>query len=108
MSQIAQVLRQSCSHHPERESVARCPECGHTYCRECITDHAGRVICARCLEELRQAGPRSRNTTAELIKSVLGLGIGALLALIFYYALGWTLLQIPEKFHEAKWFAIDE
>ena len=108
MSQVAQVLRQSCTHHPERESVARCPACGHTYCRECITDHEGRVICARCLEGLRETVTSSRNSVAHFIKGALGFSIGGLLALTFYYALGSMLLKVPEKFHEGKWLTIED
>jgi hypothetical protein len=43
------VAHQRCLHHHEREAVARCPECGHYFCRECITEHDERVICASCL-----------------------------------------------------------
>ena len=30
-----------CLFHPLREAAARCPRCGGTYCRECVTDEEG-------------------------------------------------------------------
>ena len=43
---------QRCFNHAAREAVARCPACGHYFCRECITEHDDRVICAACLRKL--------------------------------------------------------
>src|SRR2546429_9979935 len=50
------LIHQRCFNHALREAAARCPECGHFYCRECITEHEDRVICANCLAKL--AAPR--------------------------------------------------
>jgi hypothetical protein len=43
------LTHQRCYHHQFREAVARCPECGRFFCRECITEHADKVLCASCL-----------------------------------------------------------
>jgi len=43
------LTHQRCHHHQFREAAARCPECGRYFCRECITEHADRVLCASCL-----------------------------------------------------------
>ncbi len=38
-----------CFNHAGREAAARCPGCRRFYCRECVTEHDGRVLCAECL-----------------------------------------------------------
>ena len=43
---------QRCRNHAEREAVARCPGCGHHFCRECVTEHDDRILCAACLRKL--------------------------------------------------------
>lgn len=46
------VARARCRNHADREAVARCPECGNYFCRECIVEYEGRWICKDCLETL--------------------------------------------------------
>ena len=46
------VAARTCKIHPAREAVARCPECSSYYCRECITEHEFRMVCASCLAKL--------------------------------------------------------
>src|SRR5215471_944798 len=46
-------LRNSrCLFHPLREAAARCPHCGGTYCRECVTDEDGQLACPPCLRRM--------------------------------------------------------
>ena len=45
-------FHQRCFNHAGREAVARCPECGQFFCRECITEHEDRVLCSACLKKL--------------------------------------------------------
>ena len=108
MSDVAQVLRKACANHPDRESVGRCPECTHTFCRECITDHEGRVICANCLAMLQTAATERSGVILAFVKGTLGTVVGLLLALAFFYGLGWGLLAIPDSFHKGTWYAIGE
>lgn len=91
--------RLRCFNHPEREAVARCPECGRFFCRECITEHEDRVLCAQCLARQlkpKKAGPRRLGAFFWLIRGVLGLWI----AWIFFYWAAKILLSIPSSFHE--------
>lgn len=108
MSTVAKILRQACTHHPDRESVGRCPECTHTYCRECITEHEGRVICAACLEAQQVKRTERAGGMTKVLKGITGILMGFALAIGFYYLLGWGLLQIPENFHEGRWYIISE
>lgn len=93
-----ELSRKRCFHHPTREAVAVCPECGHYFCRECITEHEDRVICAHCLEAAHSHAPVSRRFTA--VYRVLAFW-GALFFLwLFFYYWGQLLLSLPASFHE--------
>jgi len=99
------LARQRCTHHASREAAARCPECRRYFCRECITEHEDRVICASCLKQLvgKKTGRlhplRSLGTMTCLITGFLTLWL-------CFYALGQMLLAIPTSFHDgAVWGA---
>ena len=61
------IAQERCFNHAFREAVARCPECGRTFCRECISEHDDRVICAFCLKRLSKKAVR-RNRLAGLVR----------------------------------------
>ena len=101
------LIAQRCHHHAEREAVARCPGCGLFYCRECVTEHDDRVICAGCLRKLAAAKQEKRSRFAG-IGRVLLVGIGVMLAWIFFYSMGRLLLLTPTSFHEGTlWQGIE-
>ena len=92
------LSRQRCFHHKAREAVAVCLECGNYFCRECITEHDDRVVCAHCLEASGSRDPVSRKFTA--VYRVFAL-FGALVFLwLFFYYWGQLLLSLPASFHE--------
>jgi hypothetical protein len=90
---------QRCLHHPLREAVARCPECRNTFCRECVTEHEDRVLCAACLKK-SSLQPDARPFRWDRIVRVLPLLMGVVVAWLFFYWLGGVLLAIPSSFHE--------
>ena len=93
------LVHQRCFNHSLREAAARCPECGQFYCRECITEHDDRVLCAACLRRLAHPPLARRRGFLGAVR-VLQLGAGVFLAWLFFYFLGQTLLSIPNSFHE--------
>ena len=96
---MAAVVHQRCFHHSLREAVARCPECRQFYCRECITEHEDRVICAACLKDLARPAARRRfHWTGVLILGECLAGV--LTVWLFFYIAGRSLLAIPDSFHE--------
>ncbi len=97
--------RLRCCHHTHREAVARCPACGRHFCRECITEHEDRVLCAACLSSLALNSTTIRSTLLGLMKSVQFVLGGWLLWLCFYY-LGQLLLSLPSSFHEGTLWQI--
>ena len=96
---MAGLSLQRCFNHSAREAAARCPEFGHCYCRECITEHDDRLICAACLLKLAKV-PFTRRSGFVAVLRVAQAAAGVFILLIFFYALGQTLLSIPSSFHD--------
>ena len=83
-------VNQTCFNHASREAAARCPGCRRFFCRECVTEHDGRVTCGSCLRKAAPvAGKRRRRFTPVL--AIMGL----LTAWFFFYGLGELLVLIP-------------
>ena len=93
------LARQRCVNHEAREAAARCPECGRYYCRECITEHDERVLCAACLKKLVRGRPRMRQRLAPLSRG-LQCFLGLLILWLVFYFLGSVLLSLPASFHD--------
>jgi hypothetical protein len=90
---------QRCFNHALREAAARCPSCGNYFCRECITEHEDRVICAGCLGKLARPPLLQRRGFAGTLRAGQFL-LGLLAAWFFFYLLGESLLSLPNAFHE--------
>ena len=93
------LIHQRCFNHAVREAVARCPECGRFFCRECITEHDDRVICASCLKKVTSPAPVRRTVLARLAR-LAGGTFGLLIAWFFFFLIGAALLKVPASFHE--------
>ncbi len=89
---------QRCFHHPQREAVARCPECARYYCRECIAEHEARVLCSDCLA--RRAAARASGRRERRFGLVLRATVALLLLWFLFYGFGRILLALPTAFHE--------
>ena len=90
-------LRHSrCLFHPLREAAARCPHCGGTFCRECVTDEEGKLACPPCLRRLaRPIVPKASLT--RLFREILaGLTACVCLVALFFGLLHWRT-NTPEQ-----------
>ena len=102
------LTRQRCTIHLEREAAARCPSCERFFCRECVTEHDGRLLCALCLRELFAAAHRPDPARGVWRKKLRAAGragalVGsALLAWLFFHMLGRNLAALPDEFHVDK------
>jgi hypothetical protein len=87
-----------CVQHRDREAVARCPGCGEFFCRECVVEHGGRLLCARCLrrESSAGAGHARRHHFGRILATIIG-GLGLWL---FFLLAGLLLARIPTEVHE--------
>ena len=107
MSTGEALLRERCRNHPAREAVARCPPCQRFYCRECVTEHDDRLVCAACLEKLGASSARRRSGRRVLAAAVEGL-LGLALAFGLFYTAGRFLAEIPTTFNEKPHEAEEE
>jgi len=92
------LLQRRCDNHPQREASARCPECGRYFCRECITEHDDRVLCASCLAKLTA----KKEETLKLWALAPRLGLAFLALVLIYFTamlIGNLLLSVPSHFH---------
>jgi hypothetical protein len=93
------LTRKRCFNHALREAAARCPQCRRFFCRECVTEHDGRMVCAPCLRTLTRPASSKRRVASALLQcaaSALGLSV----ACLFFYYLGRLLLSVETSFHE--------
>jgi hypothetical protein len=90
------LLDRRCFHHPLREAAVQCPSCKRSFCRECVTEHAGRMICVACVAKLTGAVETASPSQARwVLLSVAGI----LVAWLVFYYVGRTLARIPSEFH---------
>lgn len=93
-----------CVRHADREAAARCPVCGQPFCRECVVEHEGRLLCAACLAQLR--APAAAKPPRDLSRLRAGLALAAAVAtlwFLFFYS-GELLGRIPQNVHDATFW----
>jgi hypothetical protein len=93
------LAHQRCFNHAGREAAARCPECKQYFCRECITEHDDRVVCAACLKKLARSSLARRFALGQLFKLAQCV-LGLLIVWYFFFLIGSGLLKLPDSFHE--------
>jgi hypothetical protein len=98
---MAAVVHQRCFHHSLREAVARCPECRQFYCRECITEHEDRVICAACLKKIT-AQVETRRVSFAWAWPLVQFSMGFVIVWFVFYFFGAALLSSPSAYHEGS------
>ncbi len=101
------IIQQRCFNHATREAVARCPECKQFFCRECVTEHDDRVVCASCLKKLTHKPLAQRFGLGRIL--VIGQALfGLILAWYFFFLIGQALLELPDSFHEGTLWQVDQ
>ena len=102
---MSSIALQRCWNHGTREAVARCPECGRSYCRECVVEHEDRIICSSCLAKITAAAAKPAHTWS--FRPVLRFAAvfsGLIITWFIYFSLGRSLLAIPDEWHaETMW-----
>ena len=93
------LTHQRCFNHAGREAAARCPECGRFFCRECVTEHDERVICAACVKKLAGVSFTQRGAFVGVVR-VLQLTVSLLFVWACFHLMGRALLAVPGKFHD--------
>jgi hypothetical protein len=98
---MASLSLEKCLNHSEREAAARCPRCRSNFCRECVSEHQSRILCATCLAASAPESPRQ----SKLARYGLPLGAlaGLAMAWLAFFTAGKGLLLIPPAFHDGTW-----
>lgn len=94
------IAAKKCGRHPAREAVGRCASCNDHFCRECVGEHAGVLLCAACLvRESAAAAPTRRRDWRRVGEWILTAS-AVLLLWVAFYSFGQFLKIIPADVHE--------
>ena len=96
------TIHQRCWNHEAREAVCRCPECGRSFCRECVTEHAARLLCAACLKALTQRAQSRPGRLRRLVPAAMLLG-GILLAWLVFFGAGAAFNLFASRLEQSSW-----
>lgn len=89
-----------CTRHQDREAAAKCVLCGKFFCRECVTEHGGRMLCAQCLRiESAQKSEKKKGWRRLPLRLFLA-SCSFLLLWIVFFGASKLLLTVPSRFHE--------
>jgi hypothetical protein len=92
-------LNQRCWNHEAREAACRCPACGRSYCRECVSEHEGRLLCAACLS-LAVASRKPETGSLGKLAPAGMIATGVLLAWLIYWAAGASLIGLIRRMEQ--------
>ena len=99
----AALLEQRCWNHEGREAVCRCPQCGRSFCRECVTEHEARLLCAACLRGLVRSGASGRGAVGRRLAPALMALAGLLLAWFLFFGAGETMIWLTGQVEQGAW-----
>jgi len=85
-----------CLFHPLREAAARCPHCGGTFCRECVTDEDDKLACPPCLRKMSRPPALKPSAARRFRQALAGAAALACLMALFFWLLSWRV-DTPES-----------
>ena len=98
----AALLQQRCWNHEAREAVCRCPSCGRSFCRECVTEHEDRLLCAACLRNTTHAAA-VRTGRFRRMAPALMTAAGVVLAWAIFFGAAESIITITERSERMSW-----
>lgn len=98
------ALEQRCFHHETREAVCRCPRCRRSFCRECVTEHDDRLVCASCLRDETAGAPAGRRKSGRGAEIAMAVG-GVLLAWAVFLGAAESVMTLTERSERLEWQA---
>ena len=81
-----------CANHDLRPAAGQCVTCSRAFCRECVTEHGDRLICAACLRSLKDVGARKSGWRRSLALPAM-CATALLGSWLFFYCVEITLEQ---------------
>ncbi len=99
---MEQPNQSRCKNHALRGAVAKCMSCLGFFCRECVVEHDGRMLCKHCLDQHRDAGQsvQNRPLLRMLCNSAL-LCVSVLFCYLYFYLIGRSLMSIAQTFYDS-------
>lgn len=82
--------------------MCQCPQCGRSFCRECVTEHESRLLCAACLRHAAQAGAARRGGLRRMAAVGLTLA-GVVLAWAVFFGAAEGLITVTERTERMAW-----
>lgn len=95
-------LHQRCWNHEGREAVCQCPGCSRSFCRECVSEHEARLLCAACLEAESRAGRQRRRGMPGAAIAVLALA-SVLFTWAVFFSLGEAIMSLNARLEQTAW-----
>ena len=94
------IAARKCVRHSGREAIARCPSCHDDFCRECVVEHAGVLLCGFCLARESAKNPTAQRSSGSRAGDWLVTASCVLLLWLVFYGFGQFLKTIPPEVHE--------
>jgi uncharacterized paraquat-inducible protein A len=95
-------FQQRCWNHEGREAVCLCPVCSRSFCRECVSEHESRLLCARCLQTLSEAAKPRTRAMPRVTLAALAL-FGFLFTWIVFFSLGEAVMTLSARSEQTLW-----
>ncbi|MGA3240549.1 MAG: hypothetical protein ABSG03_30115 [Bryobacteraceae bacterium] len=92
-------LQQRCWNHDAREAACRCPGCGRSYCRECVSEHEGRLLCAACLSVVTSGREPGGGRVGNLAPAAM-IAAAILLAWLTYWVAGESVMAVIRRMQQ--------
>ncbi|MBI1321087.1 MAG: rhomboid family protein [Candidatus Hydrogenedens sp.] len=95
------LTQKRCFNHGTREAAARCPACERYFCRECVTEHEGQVLCVSCLAKAAPENTAQRGSRLGGVVLLLQSVAAIVVLWMVFFGLGRMMLSIPNEYHES-------
>jgi len=97
------VTQQHCWNHPVRGAVCRCPVCHRAFCRECVSEHESRLLCAACIRASVAASDRARvRRTSPVLFTAMAFA-STLLAWAIFFSIGQIIMESVTLADRSAW-----
>jgi len=97
---MSTIAARKCVRHSAREAVARCSSCSEHFCRECIVEHTGVLLCTACLAREVAKEEKPRATDWNRVGEFALTAACVLFLWAVFYGFGQALKSIPPSVHE--------
>jgi hypothetical protein len=96
------VAQQHCWNHPVRGAVCRCPVCHRPFCRECVSEHAARLLCATCIKASVSAPAETHRRSTPFWFATMAVA-STLLAWAIFFSLGQIIMESVTLADRSAW-----